>query len=41
MNNNHLTSTQIWLRLFAAVVALAGGVSAVVIAVVAVKGILA
>jgi hypothetical protein len=40
MNNNHLTPTQIWLRLFAAIVALAAGVSAVVIAVVEVKGIL-
>jgi len=39
MNDNQLTPTQIWLRLFAAVLALAAGVSAVVIAVVEVKGI--
>lgn len=40
MNNSQLTPTQIWVRLFAAVVALAAGVSAVVIAVVEVKAIL-
>jgi hypothetical protein len=40
MTNNQLTPTQIRLRLFVAVIALAAGVSAVVIAVVEVKGIL-
>ena len=40
MNDNHPTRTQIRLRLFAAVLALAAGVGAVIIAVVEVKGIL-
>ena len=40
MNNTQLTPTQIWLRLCAAVLALSAGVTAVVIAVVEVKGIL-
>jgi len=40
MNDKRLAPTQIWLRLFAAILALAAGVTAVVIAVVEVKGIL-
>jgi hypothetical protein len=40
MNNTQLTPTQIRVRLFVAVLALAAGVAALVVAVVEVKGIL-
>jgi hypothetical protein len=40
MNNHHLTPTQICVRLLAAMVALAAGASAVIIAVLELKSIL-